>query len=149
MFDCMVFIQAVASRGPAYQCYQIVTESETPLLMSLDTLEELRAVLTRPELRRKLPGLTEARVSALLYHLENLAWLVDPVEKHIHFPPDPKDEPYVNLAIQARAADLVTRDRALLRLADPLDPLVRLIALHPALRVLPPESFLETNTSLP
>ena len=148
VFDCMVFVQAIASKGPAYRCYQQVTTRRTPLLASVDTLRELRNVLERPELQRKLPGITPERVEALMHHLSELAIVVHPVHAHISFPPDPKDEPYINLAIEGQAASLVTRDRALLRLADPADHLcAALCALHPALKVLEPEAFLSPDES--
>lgn len=143
VFDCMVFVQAIASKGTAYRCYQHVTSTGTPLLTSPETLAELRAVLNRPELRQKLPGITSDRVEALMHHLAELAFVIDPVHPHLSFPADPKDEPYINLAIEGQAASLVTRDRAILRLASPADPLFRAIrALNPALQVVEPERFL-------
>jgi len=143
VFDCMVFVQIVASKGSAFRCYQHVTDSAIPLLASPDTLDELRNVLERPELQRKLPGITPTRVNALMHHLAELVVLVSPVPDRFQFPPDPKDEPYINLAIEGQAAHLVTRDRALLRLSDPNDPVsVALQAIHPALQVLVPEAFL-------
>ena len=54
VFDCMVFVQAIASRGSAFRCLQHCIESLEPLFVSVDTLNELYAVLSRPELRRKL-----------------------------------------------------------------------------------------------
>ena len=116
VFDCMVFVQAVASRGPAYRCFERVTAIKAPLWMSKDTFAELQHVLNRSDLRRKLPGLTEERVQALLHHLGHLANHVDPVPRTLPFPPDPKDEPYINLAIEARAEVLLTRDIAILAL---------------------------------
>ncbi|MCW5941785.1 MAG: putative toxin-antitoxin system toxin component, PIN family [Fimbriimonadaceae bacterium] len=143
VFDCMVFVQIVASKGTSYRCYQHVTDSAIPLLASPETLGELRSVLDRPELQRKLPGITPARVDALMHHLSELAVLVHPVPGRLQFPPDPKDEPYINLAIEGRAAYLVTRDRALLRLSDPDDSISEALqAIYPALQVLVPEAFL-------
>lgn len=143
VFDCMVFVQIVASRGPAHRCYQQVTQNNISLLASADTLSELRSVLERPELQRKLPGITPERVDALMHHLSELAVIICPVPCHVSFPPDPKDEPYLNLAVEGSATKLVTRDRALLRLANPLDPLTVCIkAIHPTLQVLVPEDFL-------
>lgn len=143
VFDCMVFVQLIASKGTAFRCYQQVVHLGTPLLVSAETLAELRGVLERPELQRKLPGITPERVSALLRHLADLAVYISPVPLRFPFPPDPKDEPYVNLAIEGRAASLVTRDKALLRLSDPSDSLFAGLApLHPELQVLVPEAFL-------
>lgn len=143
VFDCMVFVQAIASKGPAFRCYQRVTTGQVQLLASLETLDELRSVLERPDLQRKLPGITPDRVNSLMHHLSELAVLIHPVPTHVSFPPDPKDEPYIELAVEARATSLITRDRALLRLSDPNDPLFAVLAEHPKLQVLVPESFLE------
>ena len=144
VFDCMVFVQAIASRGSAFRCLQHCIESLEPLFVSVDTLNELYAVLSRPELRRKLPGITPERVGALMHHLAEFAQKVDPVPLIMEFPPDPKDEPYLNLAIAANARDLVTRDKAMLRLNDPSNVLSRdLMTYHPALRILVPEALIE------
>ena len=144
IFDCMVFIQVIASRGTAYRCYERVIASKEPLLLSSETLAELRSVLERPELRRKLPGITPERVAALLHHLAEMAFHVDPVRRHFQFPPDPKDEPYLNLAIEAPARSLLTRDKALLNLTESSDDCaVRFKRLHPELQILVPESFQE------
>jgi len=143
VLDCMVFIQVIASRGPAHQCFQMALNSDSPIFLSTYTLDELRSVLNRQELRAKLPGLTDARINALLHHLSDIATFVEPVPVLFRFPPDPKDEPYLNLAILMRAAHLITRDKALLRLADPrheLHPALK--RLHRDLLISPPETLL-------
>ncbi len=148
VFDCMVFVQAIASRGSAHQCFEVVTSGPVRLLSSVDTLQELRSVLERPELQRKLPGITPTRIQALMHHLSELAVLIEPVPSHATFPPDPKDEPYLDLAIEGKALYIVTRDRALLRLADASDPLASVISCRPELQVLVPEDFLNANRHL-
>ena len=56
---------------------------------------------------------------------------------------DPKDEPYINLAIAASARYLVSRDNDILALADVSTPDgERLRRLAPELRILDPVSFL-------
>jgi len=143
VLDCMIFIQVIASRGPAHQCFQMALESDDPIYLSAYTLGELQSVLSRPELRAKLPGLTNERVKALLHHLSEFATLVEPVPVQFQFPPDPKDEPYLNLAILVRAGHLVTRDKALLRLSDPGNELhSALRRLHRDLIISSPESVL-------
>lgn len=143
VFDCMVFVQAIASKGPAFRCYQHVAQRGQDLLVSEETLRELRTVLDRPELQRKLPGITPERVDALMHHLAELAVLVCPVPIWLPFPADPKDEPYVNLAIEGKAQSLVTRDKALLQLSNPCNPLFpRLQSLHFGLQIHVPEDFL-------
>lgn len=141
IFDCMVFVQVVASRGTAYRCYERAMASNEPLIISSDTLRELQLVLGRPELQRKLPGITPKRVEALLHHLAAMALHIDPVRDHFRFPPDPKDEPYLNLAIEAPARRLLTRDKALLRLPESEDEIsLHFRSLHPELQILLPEA---------
>lgn len=140
----MVFIQIVASKGTSYRCFQRVLDGQRTLLMSKEVMNELQDVLYRPELRRKLPGLTEERATALIHHISELAEHVEPVLSFMRFPPDPRDEPYLNLAIGGKAQELLTRDKALLKLTNPAEPLRnQLHALHPNLRLLEPERFLE------
>ena len=142
IFDCMVFVQAIASRGTAYRCYEQVVTSSEPLLLSSDILSELRSVLERPELQRKLPGITPERVKALLHHLSQMARHIEPVAHHFSFPPDPKDEPYLNLAIEATAKNLVTRDKALLGIPESDQSFaIHFKNLHPSLIILVPEEF--------
>lgn len=140
----MVFIQIVASKGTSYRCFQRVLDGQRTLLMSKEVMNELQDVLYRPELRRKLQGLTEERATALIHHISELAEHVEPVLSFMRFPPDPRDEPYLNLAIGGKAQELLTRDKALLKLTNPAEPLrSQLHALHPNLRLLEPERFLE------
>jgi len=142
IFDCMVFVQVIASKGTAFRCFEQVMASGEPLLLSSDTLGELRSVLERPELQRKLPGITPERVAALMHHLADMACHVDPVRPHFRFPPDPKDEPYLNLAIEAPARRLLTRDKAILRLSYGVDDVgTRFRQLHPDLLILVPEAL--------
>ena len=150
VFDCMVFVQIIASKGSAHRCYEKVSQEQTPLLASVDTLAELRAVLGRSDLQRKLPGITPERVTAVMHHLGDLVTLIQPVPKHFAFPPDPKDEPYLNLAVEGNASALVTRDKALLRLSEPHDKLaIELRLIMPSLQVLVPEDFLAGRKAAP
>ena len=58
-------------------------------------------------------------------------------------PRDPKDEPYVNLAVATQAEFLVSRDRDLLDLMTDTDFRRR----FPALLIVDPETFLRTIRS--
>ena len=113
----MVFLQAVGSgKGAAYAALQRFEAGDFRLFVSRDTLDEVRNVLSRPEIRRKLSLLTDERVAALIGRLESKATLIDPVPRRVVYERDPKDEPVLNLAIEARADYLVTRDNDLLDL---------------------------------
>ena len=148
IFDCMVFVQAIASPGTAHRCYKRTMERGDPLYVSAETMDELRSVLERTELQAKLKGITPDRVCALMHHLSEMAVLISPVPSVFSFPPDPKDEPYLNLAIASKAGALVTRDKALLKLAEPGNCFAQELAdHHPDLRIVLPEEHLDSETA--
>lgn len=119
VFDCMVFVQALASdRGPAFACLQLVREGKVELCVSPAILAEISDVLARPKLRKKLPSLTTERVAAFLDDVASEALLISDVPARFRYDRDPKDEPYVNLALVAGARYLTSRDRDLLDLAE-------------------------------
>jgi predicted nucleic acid-binding protein len=58
-------------------------------------------------------------------------------------PKDPKDSMYVNLAIAARATVITTRDRHLLALRDPVDPVgIDFMSRYASIEVLTPVQLL-------
>jgi len=144
VFDCNVFVQAVAFPGAAYQCFSHVMRGPDRLLVSEYVLAEVRYVLSMPWLQAKLPGITPKRVEALLYHLERTAIYVHSVPRVFDFPPDPDDAPYLDLAIHTGAFALVTRDKEILKLREATYPLGRALReRHPGLNVTIPEEFLD------
>jgi uncharacterized protein len=117
VLDTMVFLQAVGSgKGAAYAVLQRFEAGDFRLFVSRDLLDEIRDVLSRPEIRRKLSLLTDERVAALIGRLERKATLVDVVPPRIAYERDPDDEPVLNLAIEVNADYLVSRDNDLLDL---------------------------------
>jgi uncharacterized protein len=115
--DCMIFLQATANEdSPAAAALDLVDAGEIKLYVSEPILEEVRKVLNRDEVRAALPQITDVRVEALFRRLDNKATTVRHVPTVFAFPRDPADEPYLNLAIAAKAALLVSRDRDLLDL---------------------------------
>jgi uncharacterized protein len=118
VFDCMVFVQALANaKGPACACYELVRTGELTLFASPEVLVEIGEVLRRPKLQRKLPALTPEAVEAFLQDVTSRAVMVPDVPKAFPLERDPKDEPYINLAIAAATQYLVTWDKDLLDLA--------------------------------
>lgn len=73
---------------------------------------EVRDVLARPKVRVKFPALTDQIVGRFLAALEDRAALIPDVPRVFQFGRDSKDEPYINLAIAARADYLVSRGAA-------------------------------------
>ncbi len=122
VFDCMVFLQAAANQqSPSYACLALAEIDEVQLFVSEKIFEELQDVLSRPKTTRKFRQLTPERVEAFLEWIRSFATVVTVVSHVFEFPRDPKDEPYLNLAIAARALYLVSRDNDLLDLMSKED----------------------------
>ena len=138
VFDCTIFLQALANhRGPAFACKRLVDDGRAVLFLSPD-------VLNRPELRQKLRALTAERAQVFLADVQAKAQMLASVPAVFSFPRDPKDEPYLNLALAAGARYLVAWDKDLLDLmndstADGRDFQQR----FPALRIVTPVAFLQ------
>lgn len=117
VFDCMVFLQATANESsPSASALDLLDTGEIKLYVSEAVLEEVWTVLNRVEVRAALPQITDLRVDALFRRLDKKATMVRHVPRVFAFPRDPDDEPYINLAIAAEAAFLVSRDRDVLDL---------------------------------
>lgn len=117
VIDCMVFAQAAANeKGPAARILDLLDEGKITLYVSNLILAETRYVLNRTELRARLRKLTDVAVEALFERLGQHATLIKQVPTRFVYPRDPKDEPYINLAIEMTADYLVSRDNDLLDL---------------------------------
>jgi putative PIN family toxin of toxin-antitoxin system len=113
----MVFLQGAARpAGPARACLRLVDENRVTLFVSPDTLAEIRDVLTRPKTQKKFPLLSPESVDVFVESVESKAVLLSGVPRAETLGRDPKDEPYLNLAIVARTQYLVSRDCDLLDL---------------------------------
>src|SRR5689334_6014511 len=111
VFDCNVLLQAVVNEGgPAFACIGLVDGGHVTLFLSPETVAEAADVLTRPKLRAKFHTLTPERVQVFLEYIRGKATLVATVPSVFTLTRDPKDEKYINLAVAAGAAYLVTRD---------------------------------------
>jgi putative PIN family toxin of toxin-antitoxin system len=94
----------------------LVEAGEIELFVSRPTLAELRRVLTYEEVLALSPNMVPARVSAFFQRLQFRATTCRRIPHVMDFPRDPADEPYIDLAIAAKADYLVTRDKDLLSL---------------------------------
>lgn len=145
VFDCMVFLQALANpNGPGAACFDVLKSRGVTLCVSGDILDEIADVLCRPELTRKFPRLTPDRVAEFLEFVERAAMFISEVPRRFTLERDPKDEKYLNLAVAAEAAYLVTRDNDLLDLTKPGDAVGEQVrALLPKLRILTIVAFVQ------
>lgn len=149
VFDCMVFLQAAARRDSAAgTCLLLVELGAVELFLSGEILTEIRDVLTRARVRQKFPVLTDDLVDGFLSALEKRSVGVQEVPHVFTYPRDPKDEPYLNLAIATGASYLVSRDTDLLDLAEQANPDgLRLRSCAPQLQIVDPAAFLASVRS--
>lgn len=117
VLDCMTYLQATASpNGPAAACLRLLERGVFELFYSEDILREVADVLSRPKLRKKNPLLTEERTQEFVEQVRRIGTIIDAVPVRFTFPRDPKDEPYLNLALACDADYLVSWDNDLLDL---------------------------------
>ena len=106
-------------------------------------LAELADVLWRPAVRRRFPRLTPQGCEEFLCSVRDLGKPVDACGLGLRYARDPRDLPYLELAIQSRAQFLVTRDADLLSIPASTDPeAIRIRELAPDLRIVDPTQFL-------
>ena len=111
--------------------------------MSEPIIREVRDVLNRAELRRKLPGISDRIVNAFLTKLEAKAILLANVPEEFHYERDPDDEMYINLAIVSDATYLVSRDKDLLDLMTTSTDVARQFrSRYPFLRIMTASTFI-------
>lgn len=148
VFDCVVFIQAAANeKGPSGRALDLLDTGEIKLFISEKILLEIRDSLNHPRVRQKLPGITDERVEALLKRLDKLAISINEVPRAFEYPRDPKDEPYLNLAIVAGANYLISRDNDLLDLMRSQTKEAQAFRrVYPMLAILDPVAFLPKIT---
>jgi len=144
VFDCNLFVQGIANRNsPARKALRLFFNGDLSLFVSEPIIRELRDVLNRAELRRKLPGINDRIVNAFLTKLEAKAILIVNVPEEFHYERDPDDEMYINLAIVSNATYLVSRDNDLLDLMSVSTDIARQFrSRYPFLRIMPAAGFI-------
>jgi putative PIN family toxin of toxin-antitoxin system len=144
VFDCNLFVQGIANRNsPARKALRLFFNGDISLFVSEPIIREVRDVLNRAELRRKLPGLNDRIVNAFLTKLEAKAILITNVPEEFHYERDPDDEMYINLAIVSSAAYLVSRDKDLLDLkTTSTDIAQQFRSRYPFLRIMTAAGFI-------
>ncbi len=119
VFDCNVFLQAAArSLSPAAACLRLAEEGVVVLYISEEILNEVSEVLHRPSIQKHFPDLTDKTVAKFLEWVKSFAKIVKRVPAKFSNPRDVDDEIYINLAIEAKAAFIVSRDKDLLDLMN-------------------------------
>jgi len=119
VFDCNIVIQAISNDGgPSGRALALLQRGEIDVFVSRAVIGELRAVLQYPSVRTKLPGLKDQRIELFLQQFSFRATLLRHVPHSFTYPRATQDEPYIDLAIAAKATHLVSRDNDLLSLAS-------------------------------
>lgn len=117
IFDCNIIWQSFFfGSGVSAKCKKLVDDEIITLLLSLEVLEEMREVMTRPEFLAKFESVTETMIEKFLENLAKKSVLIQRVPGKFTLSRDPDDEPYINLAIEGKADYIVTRDKDLLDL---------------------------------
>jgi predicted nucleic acid-binding protein len=78
-------------------------------------MAEYRSVLTDPYIVERYPELTNEKVEIALRRLRYVGDVIRPTAE-FHYPRDPKDQMFVELAISGRATHIVSADKDLLSL---------------------------------
>ena len=117
VFDCNIFLQALLNpNGVAVKCVEAVRNGNAKLFVSKATLEEIRDVILRPNILSRLPDADEFQIESFIEHIINISTFVESVPHKFDFERDPKDEIIIDLAVEAEADYIVSRDNDLLDL---------------------------------
>lgn len=145
VFDCMLYFQAAISEsGPASELLRYAERRYISLFVSREIFQELGDVLSRPQTVMKYPFLTPKFVGAFISRVSQFAQFVTAFPSHFSYLRDPKDEKYINLAVEIEADFIVSRDRDLLDLMTAhTDDAKEFRQRFRRLRIVGPSEFLE------
>jgi putative PIN family toxin of toxin-antitoxin system len=122
VFDCNTFLQAALNeKSPAGNCYRLVEERTVELFISREVLDEIEDVINRPHIRVKFKTLTDEKIESFLNSIKDLGLYVRKIPKVFSLPRDIDDEIYINLAVEAEADYIITRDNDLIYLMSGYD----------------------------
>ena len=114
-------------------------------LLSRAILSEYRSILRRPAILDKYPELEDPRIGEAIERLLYVSEFHRRIATHFSFPRDPKDSPFLELAIAASATYLITTDKDMLSLVGGRDDASKRFRQRTATRVLRPEDFISEH----
>lgn len=118
VFDCNVFFQAlIGQHGPAAACLECVKQGRIELVCSEYVIAELLDVCSRPAILGRF-RFAVSGVGSLVQVIRSTATFPRSVPPVYVLAADSKDSHYIDLAVAANAALVVSRDRDLLRLME-------------------------------
>jgi len=122
VFDCNTFLQAaINEKSLAGNCYRLIEEKTVELFVSKEVLDEIEEVINRPHIKERFEALTDERIENFLKSIKDLAVIVRKIPQVFSLPRDVDDEIYINLAVEAEADFIVTRDKDLIDLMGGFD----------------------------
>jgi putative PIN family toxin of toxin-antitoxin system len=139
----MVFLQwAALPEGRHHGTIRALFDGTVELFMSQALLDEVRDVLSRPDVMARSPNLTPERLKQVLAAtLEMAHWVAD-VPAAFTWPQHPDDDHLFNLAIACKAELLVTWETRILKLSTDNTPdAERLRTLSPQLKIVTPKKL--------
>jgi predicted nucleic acid-binding protein len=142
IYDCVVFTQALINpNGPCGECVNLARQARVRLFVSEYVINEIR------ELDGKIPAkysVTSQQVNDLADQVALFGIFVPDVPTVYGFPFLPDRWHYENLAVETKSDFIVSRDRHLLNLMEPVrtdgEDFRRRF---PSISILTPESFLQ------
>ncbi len=116
----MIYLQAVVrGTSPAAACLRLAEARQIELFVSRKILAEVQDVLSKDYIRQKFDSITDEKRAQFLSRVRKASTLIKKTSEHFNYQRrDPKDEPYINLAVEVEADYLVSRDKDLLDLMD-------------------------------
>lgn len=148
----MVYLQTLTSpEGTSGRCFGLIDRGWVELHVSPTVLLEIGDIFTRPSVRARFPWVTDEEAYALAMRIRDVSAIYLGTPPHaLRLPRDPKDEPYLDLAVAVGADFLVTwnyRHLGYLESENKQECLV-FRQRFPNLKVRDPVTFLRTIDSL-
>jgi putative PIN family toxin of toxin-antitoxin system len=145
VYDTMVFLQwAALPEGRHHATIRALYDGTVRLCVSQALFDEVREVLSRPNVVARSPNINPDRLKEVLaITLEMAEWVAD-VPRAFTWPQHPDDDHLFNLAIAAKAEFLVTWESRILKFASETTEDARhLRILTPQLEIITPKQLAE------
>jgi putative PIN family toxin of toxin-antitoxin system len=117
VIDTNTLLRGVLSETSAAARLRRAAEQRVVIpLLSKPVLDEYRAVLSHPSLHERFPELAAKDIAYLMKRLLFIGEYVRTPRAHFEFPRDPRDEKFIELAIELSATWIISSDKDLLSL---------------------------------
>jgi putative PIN family toxin of toxin-antitoxin system len=147
VLDTNALLRALADPvSPAGKLLHLVESRLVMLLLSKPVLREYRAVLNELSIRVRHAAVTPAIVEAQLKRLLYFGEYYPAPRARFCYPRDPRDEPFIELAIAGGATHLISYDLDLLSLVQSASEAARRLRRRlPRLVIVRPDQFLRAH----